>query len=259
MANKYTDIPNIVGSQHIHLNRVNSTNKYANDMVSKSKPMEGIVISAAFQYEGRGQIGRFWESEEGKNITCSTILRPSFLEARDQFQLNIAISLAISEVIQYFITTKDVHIKWPNDIYVEDRKIAGILIQNTLKGKIIDTTIVGTGININQTVFSADIPNPTSLAIELGREIALDEVYERLFLALNHYYHRLKHRDNAFIDTYLEQLYRKDIVSSFILEDGTHLTGVIKGVDPTGQLIVSANGQENRYGFRELKLQIPNG
>ena len=152
----------MIGNNHIRLNRVNSTNKYAVEMIAKSKPIEGTVISASFQYEGRGQIGRFWESEAEKNITCSTILRPDFLEASDQFQLNIAISLALHDFISHFLDNKDVKIKWPNDIYVGDKKIAGILLQNSLIGKKVNSTIVGTGININQTEFSGDVPNPTS-------------------------------------------------------------------------------------------------
>ena len=131
----------LIGSQHIRLKRVHSTNKYALEFISKSKPMEGTVISARLQYDGKGQIGRFWQSEEGMNITCSTILCPRFLMAKDQFQLNIAVSMGVYAMISEYIQDKEIWVKWPNDIYVEDKKIAGILIQNNLMGKAIETTI----------------------------------------------------------------------------------------------------------------------
>ena len=255
MANNYTDIPNIVGSQHIHLKRVNSTNKYATDMVSKSKPVEGTVISAAFQYEGRGQIGRFWESEASKNITCSTILRPMFLEARYQFQLNMAISIAVADTVRHYID-KTISVKWPNDIYVDDKKIAGILIQNTLKGKTIDTSVIGIGININQEKFSDDIPNPTSLKLESEQEVELADVFTQLFENLNLQYARLKNDNQELEIEYLDRLYRKDIPSQFILENDVESQGIIRGIDDTGQLIVEIDAAQKHFGFREIKFVI---
>ena len=103
MALEPSDNSLLVGSQHIKLKRVHSTNKYALEFISKSKPMEGTVISASYQYDGRGQIGRYWESEDGKNITCSVILHPTFLQASDQFQLNMAVSLALHDFIDHFL------------------------------------------------------------------------------------------------------------------------------------------------------------
>ncbi len=244
----------MIGNNHIRLNRVNSTNKYAVDMIAKSKPIEGTVISASFQYEGRGQIGRFWESEDEKNITCSTILRPDFLEASDQFQLNIAISLAVHDFISHFLDDKDVKIKWPNDIYVEDKKIAGILLQNSLMGKTVSSTIVGTGINVNQTNFSVDVPNPTSLAIELGNEQDLEVMFAWLFRFLTKRYLQLK---NGQVDSlkseYLDSLFRKDVWATFKNKNELTWEGKIKGVDESGRLqIEGRKGKLNVFNFREV-------
>ena len=245
----------MIGNNHIRLNRVNSTNKYAVDMIAKSKPIEGTVISASFQYEGRGQIGRFWESEAEKNITCSTILRPDFLEAADQFQLNIAISLAVHDFISHFLTTKEVKIKWPNDIYVEDKKIAGILLQNSLIGKTVSSTIVGTGININQTIFSVDLPNPTSFAIEVGIEQDLEIMFAWLFRFLTKRYLQLKNGQiHSLKSEYLESLYRKGIWADFKNESDEIWKGKILGVDESGRLqIENREGELKVFNFREVR------
>ncbi len=247
----------MIGNNHIRLNRVNSTNKYAADMIAKSKPIEGTVISASFQYEGRGQIGRFWESEAEKNITCSTILRPEFLEASDQFELNVAISLAVHDFISHFLGDKEVKIKWPNDIYVGDKKIAGILIQNSLMGKKVSSTIVGTGININQTIFSADVPNPTSIAIEKNESQDLDVMFAWLFRFLAKRYLQLKSRKNGIMSEYLENLYRRDVWSVFINEVGESWEGKIVGVDKSGRLnIENKEGVLKVFNFREVRYVI---
>ena len=250
----------LIGSQHIRLNRVNSTNKYALEMSSKSKPMAGTVISASYQYDGRGQIGRFWDSEAGKNITCSTILYPAFLLAHDQFQLNMAVSLAIYDFIEHYIDAVEskVKIKWPNDIYVDDEKIAGILIQNTLKGKYISSTVIGTGINVNQIEFADAIPNPTSLLKITGKEIDIEAAFPWLFRFMTKRYLQLTNgRIEAIRSEYLDCLYRKDIWSTFMDDTTRKFRGKIKTIDPQGQLVVELeNGKHQSFAFREVKFII---
>ena len=252
----------LIGRQHIRLKRVNSTNKYALDVISKSKPIEGTVISASFQYDGRGQIGRFWESEEGKNITCSIILKPTFLRAHDQFYLNMAISLAICDLIDSFLadTKSKTYIKWPNDIYVDDEKIAGILIQNSIMGKYISSSVIGIGININQTKFSEDIPNPTSLKQLLDKEIDLEVAFNQLFAVLNIKYLRLanaKGTTYGFRDGYLNRMYRRNMWSNFQTEKQLSLSGKILEVDGIGRLKVLLKDNTVRvFSFREIKFLI---
>ena len=247
----------LIGSNHIRLKRVNSTNKYAVDITSKSKPIEGTVISASYQYDGRGQIGRFWESEEGKNITCSTILHPRFLQAHDQFQLNMAVSLAIHDFMCQYVDEKtfSIKIKWPNDIYV---KIAGILIQNTLKGRNISTSVIGTGININQASFSDHIPNPTSIAKITQSEVDLELAFPWLFRFMTKRYLQLSkgYADNIRKE-YLEQLYRKDEWAAFRYPDGNEFSGKIIDIDQQGQLIIQKkDGGIETFAFREISFVI---
>lgn len=248
----------LIGNQHIRLQRVNSTNKYAVETISKSKPIEGTVISASFQYDGRGQIGRYWESEEGKNILCSTILHPRFLQAHDQFQLNMAISLALNDFINHFVTGEghNVCIKWPNDIYVNSEKIAGILIQNTLKGKFINSSVVGTGINVNQINFSDNIPNPTSLSKLLNKEIDMELAFQWLFRFMTKRYLQLSAGQIDLLrKEYLECLYKMDVWSSYLDVDHVLFKGKITGVDEIGQLKMELEDGTNRsFAFREVKF-----
>lgn len=257
MASDRPNLPLSIGANHIHLKRVGSTNKYAADMIAKSKPMEGTVISAAYQYDGKGQIGRYWESDDGMNITCSTILRPIFLEASDQFQLNIAISLAVWDLVDHYISSDDVWIKWPNDIYVGNKKIAGILVQNTLIGKRIDSSVIGTGININQVKFSDHIPNPTSFAGEMGSRFVLDDVYAWLFRFLTKRYLQLRAgKVDSQRKEYLSVLYRLGKEGRYMSDD-REWVGTINGVDDYGRLIICrADGEAHAYAFREVSMVI---
>lgn len=257
MASDRSNLPLSIGANHIHLKRVGSTNQYTADMIAKSKPMEGTVISAAYQYDGKGQIGRYWESEDGMNITCSTILRPIFLEASDQFRLNIAVSLAVWDFVDHYISSDDVRIKWPNDIYVGNKKIAGILVQNTLIGKRIDSSIIGTGININQVQFSDHIPNPTSLAGEIGSGFVLDDVYPWLFRFLTKRYLQLRAgKVDSQREEYLSALYRIGEEGRYISGDNEWV-GTINGVDDYGRLIICrADGETHAYAFREVSMVV---
>jgi BirA family biotin operon repressor/biotin-[acetyl-CoA-carboxylase] ligase len=260
MALEDSDSSLLIGRQHIRLKRINSTNKYALDVISKSKPIEGTVISASFQYDGRGQIGRFWESEEDKNITCSIVLKPSFLPAPDQFQLNIAVSLAVLDFVNHFLakTEVKVSIKWPNDIYVGNEKIGGILIQNTLLGKFISASIIGIGINVNQVKFSSDIPNPTSLIKMLNDKTDLDTAFSYLFRFMTKRYHQLSSGDiESMKEEYLAHLYGKDVWLIFHSENESQFKGKIVDIDEIGRLnIQKKDGIIQSFAFREISLVL---
>ncbi len=137
-----------------------STNNYAKQLVS-DKAGKRTVVLAQYQSKGRGQQGNYWESEAGKNLLFSVILYPDMVEAEFQFYVSMLVSLALVDVLDG--ETDDVHIKWPNDIYVGQQKIAGILIENFIKGSKLECAIVGIGLNLNQEVFRSNAPNPVSL------------------------------------------------------------------------------------------------
>ncbi len=242
-----------VGKVRHHFAQLASTNGYATELLSKNKPTEGTIITTDYQVDGRGQIGNKWESEARKNLTFSIILYPTFLQIRDQFLLNQAISLAVLDFTINF-TNNFVKVKWSNDIYVFNNKIAGILIQNTLSGSKISTSIVGIGLNINQTEFQS-APNPTSLKLETAQDFDLNEMLNRLLWYIECRYLQLKAGRHDFLrQDYLQHLYRYAEDALYQRPDGTIFSGKITGISPIGQLLISHQKGEEAFGFKEVKF-----
>lgn len=236
-----------------HFETLDSTNSYANILLSKSKPEEGTVISTYNQYAGRGQIGSKWESEPGKNISLSIILYPHFLKPQEQFHLNRAISLGVHAFIESHLSGQTTKIKWPNDIYVNDRKIAGILIQNSINQRFIQYSIIGIGVNINQTIFSKFVPNPTSFTLETGKEFPLPFLIQDLCSHLDHYYKILIRKELAELSQlYLGRLFRVAQNSKFMDAKGEVFLGTITGVTDFGQLEVEINKQKMYFATKEI-------
>lgn len=245
-----------VGKVLHELKAIGSTNQYALDILSKSNPSEGTVIVTHDQYAGRGQAGKHWESEPMKNLTCSLILYPTFLQARQQFLLNQAISLGVLKTIQYFIPKKCT-IKWPNDLYVEDRKITGILIQNALKGATIQSSVIGIGLNVNQQIFKSDAPNPTSIFLETNKEFTLSSVIQQLCEHIEQQYLLLKAgRIDLLQQQYQQQLYRLHEVHPYKKADGTLCQGIIQGVTDIGLLRLKTERGEEHFALKEIGYVI---
>ena len=186
-----------IGQSTLHFPRLESTNAYAVTLLAKSNPVEGTVISTFNQSHGRGQIGSKWESEPHKNLSLSLILKPTFLPIKDQFWLTKCIALAVKDFLGSYVNDP-VKVKWPNDVYIGQRKIAGILIQNNINSKKIHYSIIGMGININQVTFSDWVPNPTSLALESNKTYALETMQAELMPFLEYRYLQLKAGKYAF-------------------------------------------------------------
>ncbi len=244
-----------VGKVLLELNKIDSTNKHALKLLSKNKPSEGTVISAWNQEQGRGQIGRTWQSEPGKNLTFSIILYPTFLPAKKQFLLNQAIALGISDAISTFLP--DVKVKWPNDIYIGNEKVCGVLIQNILSGTSIQSSIIGIGLNVNQTDFAKDLPNPSSLGLIAKKEFDLLQVLERLCEKIETRYLQLRGGNYDLIEKdYLKYLYRLQEESLFQYPEGEVFSGSIVGVSETGKLKIHHKKGEELFDIREVKFII---
>jgi BirA family biotin operon repressor/biotin-[acetyl-CoA-carboxylase] ligase len=243
-----------IGQHFDEHQKLASTNAYAQLLLSKSKPSEGTVISARNQTIGRGQIGSLWESEPDKNLNLSVILYPTFLPIQQQFQLNQAISLGVRDFVAKYVQ-KLVKIKWSNDIYVNDNKICGILIQNTLKGVQIQSSIVGLGININQTDFLSNPPNPTSFKLETQRDFDLSEMKRTLCECLEPRYFQLKNRrhDELYLE-YLSQLYRYQERALFQRPNGEAFMGMITGISDIGKLEIETSGKMEEFAIKEVKF-----
>ena len=245
-----------IGKVFLHFQSLESTNQYALDLISKSKPIEGTVISTFNQTKGRGQIGSNWESSVDKNITISLILYPTFVAIQQQFILNQIISLAVKDWLLNH-TSKVVKVKWPNDIYINDKKIAGILIQNSISGKKIGSTVIGMGININQESFPKDLPNATSLHIETNQSFDLNNLIEELCFYLEVRYLQLKQNQLQKINQdYLRSLYKYQEVASFErIETGEIFTGMIQGISSYGKLQIEHNKGLEEFDLKEITFK----
>lgn len=241
-----------VGKVFLHFPTLPSTNLYAQELLSKSKPSEGTVISTFNQTAGRGQIGSSWISEPGSNLTLSVILYPSFLDIRRQFLLNQAVSLAVRDFVAKYVQ-KNVFVKWPNDIYVEGRKIAGILLQSALAGNRMESVVAGVGVNVNQVHFPDDIPNPTSLRLETGEELDLEELSGALCLFLEQRYLQLKKDDFPVLQQdYRSALFGFQQKRKFQYPDGRSFEGKIIGIAETGKLLIERENRVETFGLKEV-------
>ena len=244
----------------IWLGEVDSTNSEARRHISDIDNLS--VVSALSQSQGRGQMGNTWSSAPGENLTFSIVMKPEGLNAiraRDQFVLSEAAALTIVE----FLSGHDIQaeIKWPNDIYVGNRKICGMLIENSLRGDTISHSIIGIGLNVNQRNFDINLPNPTSMAIVsgIGTDIrkALEEITDTFrsicetMLASSEGRTRLR-------SLYLSRLWRLDEEHSYVeTATGKAFTGTIKGVSPTGRLLIeTADGSLKEFAFKEISYII---
>lgn len=227
----------------IHLPETGSTNSYAIGILSKDRPEEGYVIITDNQTQGKGTDTNTWESKKGKNLTFSLILYPSFT-ADQQFILNKAISLGICEFLQTELHRKDVSIKWPNDIYIGDKKVCGILIQNSVIGNKLDYVVVGIGLNVNQTLFTSDAPNPVSLKMVTGINYDLDELVQKLLHSIFEKYDMVKPETSGKIENnYHKALYRMMEWHHYMVK-GMEIYARISGTNTSGQLLLESETEQ---------------
>ncbi|WP_461147354.1 biotin--[acetyl-CoA-carboxylase] ligase [Spirosoma pulveris] len=232
-----------------------STNDEASVLIAQTDPNEGLVVITDNQTAGRGQRGNQWEAKPGENLTFSLLLKPGFLMATEQFLLNMAISLGIYDTLQPLVGPS-LRIKWPNDIYVGNQKLGGILIENTLHGYSIAWSVVGIGLNVNQTEFGYSTATALQALAPLPNAYDLPGLLSRLCETLEQRYLQLRsgQRDVLKIN-YLQILYRFQEEHSFTSE-GQVFRGTIIGIDPNGRLAINANGQIRYFGFKEISFEI---
>ena len=230
----------VIGSHIIEIEQTTSTNTDTANLLRSKKPADGTVIIAYKQTAGRGQDQNQWESEPFLNLTFSILLYPLFLNPGDQFQLSKTISLGIIDYLKTILPDyhDSIKIKWPNDIYVQDKKICGILIQNSITGNYLSDSIVGIGLNVNQTVFKSDAPNPVSISNLTHTEINLKECLSNLCKSLDHRYDQLVNIGYQQIEQdYLDSLYRFGQWGKYKVNNNI-VIAKIKGVSEFGQLLL---------------------
>ena len=233
----------------IHIDETDSTNRWLKDQRMKGvqtneRMDECLVVWTDYQAEGRGCGTNRWESECDKNLLFSVLIHPENLSANNQFKISMAVSLAVVDAVGQLVG--DLSIKWPNDIYWRNGKLAGILIENTLKGNLIKDSIIGVGLNVNQREFHSDAPNPVSLwqitGQESDREQLLKDILQRLE---NNLMSDLKER-------YMKMLYRRKGFHPYTDKDGVFMAE-IAGVENDGHLLLTDDdGRERCYAFKEV-------
>ena len=236
-----------------HLGTTTSTNDDARD----AKYRHGDIVWAEHQTAGRGQRGHKWLSPEGENLTFTMVVEPRFLAVAEQFLLCEAMSVALTDTFAaYGIDTR---IKWTNDIYAGDRKLEGVLIEHNYSGQTLSRSLLGIGINVNQTQFDPSLPNPVSMAQLTGRRYDRREVLETFERCMLTRYAQLETGDREALQRdYRDRMYALGEMRTFRYPDGTPTRGAIEGVLPSGELILRhEDGSRREYLFKEIEFVLP--
>jgi len=237
----------------IRLQVIDSTNNYANNQIRSYDVAEGTVFLAYEQTIGRGQAGNFWESEPGQNLTFSMVLYPDFLEIRRQFMLSKVVTLGVYTALNKYVD--HLSVKWPNDIYAGNKKLGGILIENSVMSGLLQSSVVGVGLNVNQVHFCSPAPNPVSLKTLTNQHFDCELLLTEVLTGINRYYSLLRNGDDKEID--------KEFISALYLKNKPHLfrsgdevfNGVITGVNEIGQLqIRKEDDQIAEFHFKEVEF-----
>jgi BirA family biotin operon repressor/biotin-[acetyl-CoA-carboxylase] ligase len=244
-----------LGKPLLKLKSVDSTNNYAVALLNQGTAGEGTVILADYQTQGKGHGDNKWSSHAGQNLLFSIILHPGFLLAERQFFLSMCISKGIVD----FLVSIDqpAQIKWPNDILINGKKVAGILIENTILGKNLHTSVIGIGLNINQQDFPSDLPNSTSLCLVANRKFNLDDCLSKLMLFLNSSLNILYSERYAIAKTdYLNHLWRLNEWAMYKDISGPFEGRIVEVSDPGELMILHRGGEIKNYGFKEIEYAI---
>lgn len=235
-----------------------STNQLMKETMKLQPLPEGLIIYTGYQTGGKGQGSNSWESAKGKNALFSILLYPHFIPAEQQFLISQMVSLGVIEGLQKVLAgnsvAENLSLKWPNDIYWKNRKLGGILIENTWRGNLIASTIAGIGLNINQEEFHSDAPNPVSLQQITGQHYQLRDVLTSVTDAILAQYQQTDH--HAIRKNYLSKLYRNEGVWPFRDSSGT-FEASINAVMPDGCLqLRDTSGKIRNYYFKEVEFII---
>ena len=253
-----------------HFKNIDSTNSYLQNLLDKGEDVADNVVVTDFQTSGKGQGKNVWQSEDGKNLLFSIALDMSFLKAEDQFLLTQMVSVAMIDVLKKYLPEENLFIKWPNDIYFNNKKIAGILIKNEIKGIMLGTSIIGIGLNVNQTSFDESLPNPISMKMITGKDYDLEEILLAIscqLSAVSNYVNRQQTTDNrpcitfnsqfsTFNSQYTSYLYRYE-QWTFYEHEGIVKEMIITGYDRFGRLILKEkNDREVVCDLKEIVFKI---
>ncbi len=236
----------------LYISKTTSTNDYLKKLSKEKDLPSGFVVYTDFQTKGKGQIGNGWKSEKGKNLLFSCYVKPSNLHIKDYFVITEIVTISIKEILEQYVD--NISIKWPNDIYWKNKKIGGILIENSLyKDKII-STVIGIGLNINQKVFDKDLPNPISLfnitSKDYNRLDIMELIVQKIVTLFKTFDRKILHKN------YLESLFRINEQHFFYNpKNNQRFLATIITVNHSGELVLQSQGETKpkEYYFKEVE------
>lgn len=238
----------------IKVNATNSTNTMAREMFRENPQISVTCIVAKQQLQGRGQRGTTWVSKIGQNLTFSIILPKPNLSITRQFLLSAMVSNVLINVLEKYAIPK-LRIKWPNDIMAANYKVGGILIENVVKDGKIAASIIGVGLNVNQTDFKG-LPDASSLKLISGNDFILQELLEVILTEMENRFLKIKEfSSEEIMEVYKKQLFRIDVPSTFQLPDKSFFIGIIEDISPGGKLMVRLEDEGMKeFDLKEVKL-----
>ena len=229
----------------VHIEETDSTNRWM-----KENGTGEMVVVADYQTAGKGCGSNSWESERGQNLLFSVMIHPKSLQAKNQFIITQVVSVALCKTLDRYVQSQ-ISIKWPNDIYVGDKKVCGVLIENRLQGRMIKDTIIGIGLNVNQTEFKSDAPNPVSLKQLIGKDIDREEVLNTFIEQLNETV-----KSATIIADYKARLYRREGKHLFMTKNTTFKASIVDVKDDGRLMLEDEKGVAHLFRFKEVQFVI---
>ena len=238
----------------IKLDAIDSTNNYLKKIILNEGVNDYTVVTAKFQTQGKGQLGTEWESEHSKNLICSVYKKEINIKVQDQFVISALVSLALIKTLRK-VNLSNMHIKWPNDIMSDNKKICGILIENIVKENYIKDAVIGIGLNVNQTIFN-NLPNAASIKNLIGTTCSIDEILKDLVKNIKYCFNELdKSSINSIFEKYEDALFRINKPSTFKNSKGEIFSGYIKGVSRSGKLnVMLEDNLVESYDLKEISM-----
>ena len=239
----------------IKLDAIDSTNSYLKKLLNKESLDDLTVVVSKHQTKGRGRNGNVWSNKPSLNLAFSIYKRLSDFKIDKKFMLNVITSISVYKTLEKY-NLCDLTIKWPNDIMAGNKKISGILIENNIRGNRIKYSVIGIGININQSKFK-NMPNATSIFIETGKLNSVETIAQELQKKLEKNFERFKINEFELIKNYNSLLYRKNETSNFLAKDMSKFWGEIIKVGVNGEITLrESNKQFSKYSEDDIKLII---
>ena len=244
----------LIGDVIIELSEIDSTNNYAMRLIDEGMAEHGMIVRADFQTKGKGQLANLWLAEESKNLLISAIIDTREFAIEKQFFLNAATCLSVAEMLMTNYNIPHVSIKWPNDIYAGDKKIAGSVIENSLRGSQWTNAVVGIGLNVNQAVFS-DLNRATSMFNQTQEKQKVKSVLKNLLKILNKHFLKIGNNEDALFEAFNQNLYKVNKEIAFTKKNELY-KGIVKGVNAFGELEVEVAGKLKRYRHKEIEMVL---